>query len=124
MGDSAQKDGVKFRAASSAANENDIGASSTNKPSKRAKKDYGGVDFLVQAFDCDTQIPANAINEVVVASTTLSDGLFKIVNSLLGFQREHKFKYYTHLVATPDTARAFMNLQLLYKIKCMGYGLR
>jgi hypothetical protein len=72
----------------------------------------------------DTQIPAYAIKEVVVASTTLSDGLFKIVNSLLGFQGEHKFKYYTHLVANPDTARAFMNLQLLYKIKCMGYGLR
>jgi hypothetical protein len=114
MSDSAQKDGVNFWAASSAVNENDIGASSANKPSKRSKKDDGGVDFLVKAFYCGTQILANAIKEVLAVSTTLPDGLFKIVDNLLGFQVEHKSKYYAHLVA--NLARAFINLPLLYKI--------
>jgi hypothetical protein len=49
-GDITQKDGVNFGAISSAINENDTRASSANRPSKGAKKDDGGVDFLVQAF--------------------------------------------------------------------------
>jgi hypothetical protein len=45
-----KKVGVNFGAASSPVNENDTRASSANRPSKGAKKDDGGVDFLVQAF--------------------------------------------------------------------------
>jgi hypothetical protein len=45
-----KKVGVNFGAASSPVNENDTRASSANRPSKRAKKDGGGVDFFDQAF--------------------------------------------------------------------------
>jgi hypothetical protein len=42
--------------------------------------------------------------------------LFEEVDNLLGFELEHKSKYFAYLVTNPDIARAFMKLSLLYKI--------
>jgi hypothetical protein len=74
---------------------------------------------LVQAFDHDTQsliTLANAIKEAVVANSVLLDDLFETIDNLTCFELEHKFKYYTYLVANPDIVRAFMKLSLPYKI--------
>jgi hypothetical protein len=123
----AQKDESNVRASSSSTvNENDIGASSS-RLSKKAKKDDSGkakkednvVESLVQVFGLGTQslaTLANVINEAVVANSALPDDLFEIVDNLTGFELDHKSMYYTHLVANPNIARAFMKLPLPYKI--------
>jgi hypothetical protein len=40
-------------------------------------------------------------------------------NNLPGFEIQDKSRYFAHLVANPDTARAFAELPLLYKISWM-----
>jgi hypothetical protein len=121
VGDNTQKDGV--RASSSVAtNPNEVGASSSARPSKRVKKDDNAHDGLVQAIDRGNETPsalADVIREVTVAKmvkTNLPDGLFEEVDNLSGFKIHHKFKYYAYLVANPHTARVFMDLPLLYKV--------
>jgi hypothetical protein len=102
-------------------------SSSGNRPSKKAKKDAlknddNSVDGLVEAIDYGTQTLAtlaDAIKDATIAKTTkkaLPDGLFEEVDNLLSFELEHKYKYYTHLVANPDIAIMFMSLPLFYKI--------
>jgi hypothetical protein len=63
-----------------------------------------------------TETIANAIKEVVVAYNALPTNLFESVDTLPGFELEHKFAYYAYLVANPDTARAFINLPFEYKL--------
>jgi hypothetical protein len=83
----------------------------TNRPTKRAKIVESGLD-LVGAFECGTQTLANAIKTAAktVAANTLSDGLFESVDTLPGFELQHKAKYYGHLVANPESARVFIGL--------------
>jgi hypothetical protein len=89
-----------------------------HKPSKRARKDDNVVDGLVRAIDRDSETLASLayVFKEVAATKTSSDGLFEEVDNLLGFELEHKSKYFAYLVANPDIARAFMKLSLLYKI--------
>jgi hypothetical protein len=121
VGDNTQKDGVGA-SSSAAINPNEDGASSSARPSKRAKKDDNANDGLAQAIDHGNETLtalANVIREVVVTKTAkanLSDGLFEEVDNLLGFEIHHKSKYYAYLVANPHIARAFMDLPLLYKV--------
>jgi hypothetical protein len=46
----------------------------------------------------------------------LPDGLFEAVDTLSGFELEHKSIYFEHLVAHPGIARAYMNLPFEYKL--------
>jgi hypothetical protein len=120
VGDNTQKDGVGA-SSSAATNPNEFGASSSDRPSKRVKKD-DNADGLVQAIDRGNETLSalvDVIREVVVAKmakANLPDGLFEEVDNLLGFEIHHKFKYYAYLVANPHIARAFMDLPLLYKV--------
>jgi hypothetical protein len=107
---------------SAATNPNEVGASSSIRPSKRAKNDDNAHDGLVQAIDCGNETLsalADVIREMAVAKMVkgnLPDGLFKEVDNLLDFEIHHKSKYYAYLVANPHIARAFMDLPLLYKV--------
>jgi hypothetical protein len=121
VGDNTQKDGV--RASSSAAiNPNDIGASSSARPSKRGKKDDNAHYGLVQVIDRDNEtITAlvDVLREVIVAKTTKANlpiDLFEEVDNLSGFKIHHKSKYYAYLMANPQIARVFIDLLLLYKV--------
>jgi hypothetical protein len=97
VGDNIQKDGVGALS-SAAINSNEVGASSSARPSKRAKKDDNANDGLAQAIDHDNETLtalANVIREVVVAKTAkanLPHGLFEEVGNLPGFEIHHKFK--------------------------------
>jgi hypothetical protein len=105
--------------ASSATNNlNESGTSLGNKPSKRARKDDNIVDGLVGAIDRDSETLASLADVIkeVDATKTSPDGLFEEVDNLLGFELEHKSKYFAYLVANPDIARTFMKLPLVYKI--------
>jgi hypothetical protein len=121
VGDNIQKDGVGA-SSSAAINPNEVGASSSTRPSKRAMKDNNVNDGLDQAIDRGNETPttlADVIWEVAVAKTTranLPDGLFEEVDNLMSFEIHHKFKYYAYLVANPHIAMAFMDLPLLYKV--------
>jgi hypothetical protein len=121
MGDNTQKDRVGA-SSSAATNPNEVGASSSDRPSKRVKKDDNAHDGLVQAIDRGNETLSalvDVIREVVIAKmvkANLPDGLFEEVDNLLGFEIHHKFKYYAYLVANPHIARAFMDLPLLYKV--------
>jgi hypothetical protein len=42
--------------------------------------------------------------------------LFEAVDSLPGFQLNHKSRYYQHLVRHPNDAHAFMNLPFDWKL--------
>jgi hypothetical protein len=120
VGDNTQKDGVGA-SSSAAINPNEVGASSSGRPSKRAKKDDNAHDGLVQVIDRGNKILtalADVLREVAVATTkaNLPYGLFEEVDNLLGFEIHHKFKHYAYLVANPQIARMFMDLSLLYKV--------
>jgi hypothetical protein len=86
-----------------------------SRPSKRAKKDECGADPLVQAFQSGAETIANAI-EKAAASKGLPNGLFEAVDSLPGFELEHKSRYYSHMLGDPNLANGFMNVPVLYKI--------
>jgi hypothetical protein len=88
---------------------------SANRPTKRAKIVESGVD-LVGAFERGTQTLADAIKTAAVAANALSDGLFQSVDTLPGFELQHKAKYYAYLVANPDSARVFIDLPFEYKL--------
>jgi hypothetical protein len=112
------KDGINMRRSSAANNLNESVTSSSNKSSKRGRKDDNVVDGLVGAIDRGIETLtslANVIKEVAIAKTA-SDGLFNEVDILSNFELEHKSKYFAYLVANPDILRAFMKLLLLYKI--------
>jgi hypothetical protein len=121
VGDNTQKDGVGA-SSSAAINPNEVRASSSARPSKRAKKDDNANDGLAQAIDCDNETLtalADVIREVAIAKTAkanLPDGLFEEVDNLLGFEIHHNSKYYAYLVVNPHIVRAFMDLPLLYKV--------
>lgn len=87
----------------------------SSRPSKRAKKDECGADPLVQAFQSGAETIANAI-EKAAASKGLPNGLFEAVDSLPGFELEHKSRYYSHMLGDPNLANGFMNVPVLYKI--------
>jgi hypothetical protein len=117
----------KYWGSSSAVNPNETVASSGNRPSKRANKeafknDDNSVDGFIQAIDNGSQTLvtlADAIKEAVLAKTSkkaLPNDLFEEVDKLPGLELEHKFKYYTHLVANPNIATTFISFPLLYKI--------
>jgi hypothetical protein len=91
--------------------------SSTNRPTKRAMIVESGLD-LVGAFERDTQTLTDAIKTAAktVVANTLSDGLFESVDTLPGFELQHKAKYYAHLVANPKSARVFINMPFEYKL--------
>jgi hypothetical protein len=91
--------------------------SSTNRPTKRAKIVESELD-LVRAFERGTQTLADAIKTVAktVAANTLSDGLFESVDTLAGFELQHKAKYYAHLAANPESARVFIDMPFEYKL--------
>jgi hypothetical protein len=90
---------------------------SANRPTKRAKTVESGVD-LVGAFERDTQTLADAIKTATktIVDNVLLNGLFESVDTLLGFELQHKAKYYAHLVANPDSARVFIDLPFEYKL--------
>jgi hypothetical protein len=90
---------------------------SANRPTKRAKTVESGVD-LVGAFERGTQTLADAIKTAAktVAGNVLPDGLFESVDTLPGFELQHKAKYYAYLVANPDSARVFIDLPFEYKL--------
>jgi hypothetical protein len=116
--DNSHKDGINMGASSSTNNLNESGTSSGNKPFKRARKDDNVVDDLVGAIDRGSETLASlavVIKEVAAAKKT-PDGLFEEVYNLLGFELEHKSKYFTYLVANPDIVRVLMKLLLLYKV--------
>jgi hypothetical protein len=121
VGDNTQKDGVGA-SSSAAINPNEVGASSSARPSKRVKKDDNAHDSLVQTIDSSNKTLsalADVIGEVAVAKTAkanLPDGLFEEVDNILGFETHHKSKYYAYLVANPHIVRVFMDLPLLYKV--------
>jgi hypothetical protein len=76
--------------------------SSTYKPSKRAKVVDNGVDSLIGVLERGIETIANSIKEAVVACNVLPTNLFEYVDTLPGFELEHKSAYYAHLVANPD----------------------
>jgi hypothetical protein len=73
---------------------------------------------LVQAFQSGAETIANAI-EKAAASKGLPNGLFEAVDSLPGFELEHKSRYYSHMLGDPNLANGFMNVPVLYKITMM-----
>jgi hypothetical protein len=75
--------------------------------------DASGVDSLVTVIDRGTSKLADAIK---ATSNALPDGLFEAVDTLPGFEFEHKSMYFEHLVAHPGIARAYMNLPFEYKL--------
>jgi hypothetical protein len=91
--------------------------SSTNKPTKRAKIVESLLD-LVGAVECGTQTLDDAIKTAAktIAANTLSDDLFESVDTLLGFELQHKAKYYAHLVANPEGGRVFIDMPFEYKL--------
>jgi hypothetical protein len=97
VGDNTQKDEV-LASSSAATNPSEVGASSSARPSKRAKKDDNAHDGLVQAIDCGNETLsalADVIREVAAAKTTkanLPDNLFEEVDNLPGFEIHHKSK--------------------------------
>jgi hypothetical protein len=95
--------------------------SSTNRATKRAKIVESGLD-LVGAFECGTETLADAIKTAAktVAGNTLPDGLFESVDTLLGFELQHKAKYYAHLVANPKSARVFIDMPFEYKLSLVS----
>jgi hypothetical protein len=101
-------------ATSSVVHENDTAATSATKPSKKAKREDNGTEFVVEAFQYATQTLVSAIKEV--ANKPLSAGLFEVVDNIPGFETAHKSKYYSHLVSNPDIAHAFMDVPFLYKV--------
>ena len=101
-------------ATSSAVHENDTAATSATKPSKKAKREDNGTEFLVEAFQHATQTLASAIKEA--ANKPLPAGLFEAVDNIPGFEIAHKSKYYSHLVSNPDIAHAFMDVPSLCKV--------
>ncbi|XP_020400245.1 uncharacterized protein [Zea mays] len=111
-GENVQKEGCI--ATSSAVHENDTASTSATKPSKKAKREENGTEFLVEAFQHATQTLASAIKEA--ANKPLPAGLFEAVDNIPGFEIAHKSKYYSHLVSNPDIAHAFMDVPLLYKV--------
>jgi hypothetical protein len=111
-GEDVQKEGCI--ATSSVVHENDTAATSATKPSKKAKREDNGTEFLVEAFQHATQTLASAIKEA--ANKPLPAGLFEAVDNIPGFEIAHKSKYYSHLVSNPDIAHAFMDVPLLYKV--------
>jgi hypothetical protein len=124
VGDNTQKDGVEA-SSSAAINSNEVGTSSSARPSKRVKKDNNAQDGLIQAIDRVNETLstlAHVIREVAVAKTAkanLHDSLFEEVDNLSGFKIHHKSKYHAYLVANPHIARAFIDLPLLYKVSCV-----
>jgi hypothetical protein len=117
-------DGVDA-SSSAATNPNEVGASSSARPSKRVKKDDNAHNGLVQVIDRGNETLsalADVIREVAVAkmaNANLPDGLFEGIDNLLSFEIHHKSKYYVYLVANPHIVRAFMDLILLYKVPCV-----
>jgi hypothetical protein len=90
--------------------------SSSARIAKRAKPINDSrrkTDSLVEAFDRGSERLTKAIKK---ASSALPDGLFEAVDSLLGFQLNHKSQYYQHLVRHPNDAHAFVNLPFDWKI--------
>jgi hypothetical protein len=91
-------------------------ASSSTKPAKRDKTiddSRRKTDCLVEAFDRGSERLAKAIEK---ARNTLPDGLFEAVDSLLGFQLNHKSRYYQLLVRHHNDVYAFMNLPFDWKL--------
>jgi hypothetical protein len=86
--------------------------SSTNRATKRAKIVESGLD-LVGAFERGTETLVDAIK---TAGNTLPAGLFESVDTLSGFELQHKAKYYAHLVANPKSARVFIDMPFEYKL--------
>jgi hypothetical protein len=110
-----QKDEMNVGISSSATIDKDDTAASGNRPSKRAKKDDNGADPLVQAFDRGTQTIASAIRDAA-SKEALPPGLSEAVDSLPGFELEHKAKYYSYLLNHPNVAHGFVDAPLLYKL--------
>jgi hypothetical protein len=100
----------------SVANEETRTTSSVNKPSKRAKVVDNVVGSLIGVLERGTETIANAIKEADVVCNALSTNLFESVDTLPGFELEHKVTYYAYLVTNPDTTRAFINLPFEYKL--------
>jgi hypothetical protein len=94
----------------------EIGTSSTNGPSKRAKVVDNGADSLIGVLERGTETTVNAIKTVAIAYNALPTSLFESVDTLPGFELEHKFAYYAYLAANYDTTRAFINLSSKYKL--------
>ena len=89
--------------------------SAASRPSKRAKNVDRGDDLLVGVFERGTQTLADAITEAA-KENALPDGLFEAVDTLPGFELEHKSMYYAYLVDHPSKAKAFVKLPFEYKL--------
>jgi len=126
--DTAENDGTTNLPSQSAVNDdNGAASSSATRPSKKAKIVEGGNEGLGAILERSTETLANAIKEAAVANATamkeaaiasrsLPNGLLQIVDSIPGFEHQHKSIYYAHLVANPDIARAFVDMPLLYQV--------
>jgi hypothetical protein len=90
-------------------------AASGNRPSKRTKRDDNGADPLIEALDRGTETIANAIRDAA-SKKALPPGLFEAVDSLPGFELEHKAEYYSYLLNNPNIAHGFMDAPLLFKL--------
>jgi hypothetical protein len=98
-------------------NEETPKSSSTNRTTKRAKIVESGLD-LVGAFERGTETLTDVIKIAAktVACNILPNGLFESVNTLPGFELQHKIKYYAHLVANSESARVFIDMSFEYKL--------
>ncbi|WVZ50451.1 hypothetical protein U9M48_001702 [Paspalum notatum var. saurae] len=90
--------------------------SSATRPNKRAEIVQGNADGLVAAFDCASERLSGAIKEAATADKDMPEGLFDTVNTLPGFEHEHKSFYFEHLVNNPHIARAFNRLPFDHKL--------
>jgi hypothetical protein len=95
VSDNSPKNGINTRGSSSDVNPTEIVASSSNRLSKRGKKDAfknddNSVDGLIQAIDRGTQTLATLADAIKEAGVTikkaLPDGLFEVVDNLSGFE--------------------------------------
>jgi hypothetical protein len=77
----------------------ETGTSSANRPSKRAKVVDSGADSLIGVLEHGTETIANVIKEAIVAYNASPTNLFEFVDTLPGFELEHKSAYYAYLVA-------------------------
>ncbi|WVZ58505.1 hypothetical protein U9M48_008776 [Paspalum notatum var. saurae] len=65
--------------------------SSATRPNKRAKIVQGNADGLVAAFDRASERLSGAIKEATTADKDMPEGLFDTVNTLPGFEHEHRW---------------------------------
>jgi hypothetical protein len=111
--DNAESEGMNHGIDKSDVNDDISSSARSAKRAKTIDDSRRKTDSLVEAFDRGSERLAKAIEK---ASSALPDGLFEAVDSLPGFQLNHKSQYYQHLVRHPNDAHAFVNLPFDWKL--------